>query len=653
MSLKPLMFTVGLIDRVTGPAQSVQSSFSDIIDTARSGFIDIGVGVAGIAGTGMALQSLVQPAIEMEKALGTLASLDLPEDQLRNLGQDAIKLSTELGISASDITRSAYAIQSAMGVDLTGNELSEFTRASSILAKATLSDSETITNYMATMYGVFNKSATEMGRSEWVNQMTGMTAEAVKMFRTSGSEMASAFANLTSSATDFGVSMSEQMAILGTLQNVIPSGSEAATAYRGFLAGAQKAQGSLGVQLFADADLTELLPIQDILSNLEDVGTMDLTSAFGSQEAVKFLSILQNNIGSLNSGLDNLGNTDNMEEALKMARTNTDPWDRLASSLDAVRIGFGSGLLPILTPLVNRLTDVAVIIYDFTELFPNITRYVGIATSIIFGFVGALSALTVITGLATLVTKGWAIGAKIVTKITKIWAAIQWTLNFALAAMASPIGLIVIGLTALAAVGYAVWLGIKALWDLFKDSAAAEYLMGMIEGVVNWFKSLGGVIDWAIEKINLIPGIEIGTETDDIPGTEAPVTPQLTETIPDLGTSVLPVSTSLSEQELLPAQTFDMTPLTPVALNNPALESQTPTPSVPEMVEPVMNVDSMKVEIPYLKEGTNSEVPSGGITNQISKSINDNSSRSNQITINSSSPFTAAHLNEYLLMEGG
>lgn len=514
--LQKLLFSISLLDKVTGPAGKITKALGNTAASAKSAFADIGIGALGITGAGMAMKSIVQPALDMQRALGSLASLGMADNDLKEFGRGAVKLSTELGVSASSLARSAYDLQSAMG--LGGAELSEFTKVSGVLAKATLADSSTITKYMTTMYGVFNKSANEMGRTDWVQQMSGMTAEAVRMFRTSGTEMASAFGSLTSSATDFGVSMSEQMAILGTLQNVIPSGSEAATAYRSFLAGAQKAQGSLGVKLFADVEMKELLPIQEILDGVKGMGSMELQSAFGSQEAVKFLSILQNNVGSLSDGLTGIGNIKGMEKAFTMADKNIDPWEQLTASIEAVKIGFGSALLPVLNPLVGTMAEGASTLYRWADLFPEITKYIGIGVASIIGLTGVIAGLSIVSGIAKVAMIGWGMAATVTNGIVtalsgvmRIFRTVMLAVNIAM--FANPIGLIIGGIAALVmAVGACIywWDDLKAA---FLDTAWGTGLMNLIGDLIGWFKNLQGIagtaVGWVVDKLNMIPGINI------------------------------------------------------------------------------------------------------------------------------------------------
>ena len=59
-------------------------------------------------------------------------------------------------------------------------------------------------------------------------------ATAVKNYKTSGSEMASAISALGATATNANVPLEEQLAIMGQLQTTM-SGSEAATKYKSFL----------------------------------------------------------------------------------------------------------------------------------------------------------------------------------------------------------------------------------------------------------------------------------------------------------------------------------------------------------------------------------------------------------------------------------
>ncbi|MCY4641102.1 MAG: phage tail tape measure protein, partial [Gammaproteobacteria bacterium] len=358
-ALKPLMFTVGLVDKITGPAQKATKSFDGLITTAKSGFRDMAAGAIGLAGTGALIYQSLTPAIEMNRALGEVKSLGVQEEALEQLNNAALEFSANYGSAADEFVRASYDIQSAIG-GLSGDELSAFTTASGVLAKGTKSDVATITNYMGTMYGVFKNTADEMGKSNWVEMVAGQTATAVQMFKTTGSEMASAFGSIGASATAMGIDMSEQIAVLGTLQATM-SGSEAATKYNAFIGGAVSAQDKLGVSFFdATGNMKSMTDVLGILQG--EIGHLDkaaqytsLKDAFGSDEAVKLIQLLMTDTEGLAGSITQLGEVQSMEQAAAMAEAMTDPWMQLAEGMNAVRIAIGQALLPVINPLIDTM----------------------------------------------------------------------------------------------------------------------------------------------------------------------------------------------------------------------------------------------------------------------------------------------------------
>ncbi len=146
------MMQVALVDQVTKPLAGINAQMDKVSKAGRQGWSNMAMGATTVAGGVMAIQGALGPAIEMDRALAEVASLDVQKDVLGALGREALKLSVQYGNSATEIVRSSYDIQSAIA-GLEGNELPAFTRASTTLAKATKADTATITNYMGTMYG--------------------------------------------------------------------------------------------------------------------------------------------------------------------------------------------------------------------------------------------------------------------------------------------------------------------------------------------------------------------------------------------------------------------------------------------------------------------------------------------------------------------
>ncbi len=522
MSLpQPLMFTVGMIDQITKPIAKISKGLNGLTNDYQRGTMKMASGVAGIAASGYALQNALMPAIEMDRALGEVKSLGVRESALKQLTDTSYEFALKYGKSSTEFVKSSYDIQSAIA-GLNDNDLSAFTLSSNVLAAATKADAGTITNYMGTMYGIFKNQANAMGKSEWVEQLTGMTATAVQAFKTTGAEMSSAFTSIGAEATSAGIGMNEQMAILGTLQATM-SGSEAGTKYKSFLAGVGKAQDALNLS-FTDSQ-GAMLPMVDILNQIKgkygetiDVAEGDaLKKAFGSAEAVATINLLMNDIDGLGQSIDSLGNVTGMQQAEKMAMDMTDQSQRLAQSWFVIRAAWGSAILPVFNKFVGLIADMGTSVVWFTEAFPNLTKWIGYAAVGVLGLVAAGGLFTLMMGAGKMAMVAWTVGAMAWGGIT---AALTTGLTFLKGAMlalnivmyANPIGLIVAGITlAIAAVGALVY-----YWD---DLKATMGEWGWIKAIGGIFSSVWGGIksifndtmDWIIDKLNLIPGVDIDT----------------------------------------------------------------------------------------------------------------------------------------------
>lgn len=465
-----LNFILKLTDQVSAPLGKVKMGFNELAEKGQDNIRQMGFGLAGMVGAGLAINESLQPALEMNRALGEVKSLGVAEDALQRLNDKALQFSVAYGANARDFVASAYDIQSAIA-GLTGEQLSSFTNASNLLAKATKADAGTITSYVGTMYGIFKNQADAMGKAEWVENLTGQTALAVQMFKTTGKDMSDAFTSIGASATSAGIGLSEQVAILGTLQATM-GGAEAGTKYKAFLSGVGGAQEKLGLS-FTDSQ-GRMLPMLQILDKLKgkfgdtlDVAESDaLKKAFGSDEAVGLIKLLMTDTTGLANSMEQLGNVHGLEQAEKMAKAMIDPWQQFGAAVQALRIAFGQALIPLLTPLMERLTAIAGTLTRWAGLFPNITKLLGMVTLGVLGFIAAIAGLTILHGIIGM-----------------------------LSMLASPITLIVIGLAALTVgVGLAIyyWDDLKAA---FGDTAWFQAIVVMLTPVVMLFRVFCAVIN--------------------------------------------------------------------------------------------------------------------------------------------------------------
>jgi len=506
-ALQNLTFMVSLLDKVSGPAGAMMKTMDSVTTRIQSGYRKIGYGAAGLAGTGYALDNLLQPTKEMQAAIGSLKSLDVTDETLSKLTKTSLQFSTQFGESSSEFVNSAYQIQSAIS-GLTGNELPDFTRASAILAKGTKADMGTITDYVGTMYNIFQKQADAMGRSDWINMLAGQTAIAVNIFKAEGNEIAAAFQNLGALASSKGIALSEQLAVIGNLKGALP-GPEAGTAYRSFLEKVFEAQDKLNLK-FVDSQ-NHMLPMVDILTKIrgkygdlsDETKAFEVSKAFGkSPEAMKLITALIKNIDGLNSSMGQIGDKDAFARATKMAQAMTMPWDRATQGAKSLQTIIGMQLLPEINLFFDKINGGIETLSRWSDLFPELTRFVSLAVLGIFGLIAGLSALSVVVGVVSIAWIG---------------------LTSPLFLVPALIGVVVYSIYDLIRSGqelmaeWQVFETVFSAWDSVQAAVtgAIEYIMSAFDALKSWLHNfnlweflLSGV-DALIGKINMIPGVNI------------------------------------------------------------------------------------------------------------------------------------------------
>jgi TP901 family phage tail tape measure protein len=577
-----LAFILSLTDKVSAPLGKVKTSFSDLANQGQENIKQVGIGLAGMVGAGVAITESLQPALEMNRALGQVRSLGVAEDALDSLNRKALEFSVAYGTHANEFVESAYSISGAIQ-GLTGEQLATFTNTSNLLAKATKADAGTMGEYLGTMYNLFKTQADAIGKDTWVEKLGGQTALATKLFRTNGDQLKDAFKEVGAIATSFGVDLAEQFAVIGSLSSTM-EGGDAGGRYKAFFENASAGAEKLGLKLTDQQG--KMLPILDVLDKLQGkLGDLNsasasakLLEAFGG-EGAQVIGALAKDTDRLKNGLDQLGKVRGLESAEQMAKAMVDPWQQFGAAVQALRIAFGQSLIPLLTPLMDRLVGIASTLTRWTQLFPNITRVIGIVVLVILGLAGVMATMTAVVGLSKLVWLSlvtiwkvltWTgfrsiamflvhtvmISAFIVGLVAMytwmgivrgamlLWQGAIWLVNAAM--LANPILLIIAGIVALVALVVAA----VVYWDQWTaalmNTAAFKWVSDQLQQLSDWFGSMGGWSDMAsaawngivsifksaisglIEMLNKIPGVEIDAKFGEMPNaSNLPALPQI------------------------------------------------------------------------------------------------------------------------------
>lgn len=402
-AVQGLEYIISLTDQLSAPLKGVMKSIDDLGKRGADSMKNIGIGVAGIVGAGVALKSALDPAIEFSRAINEVKAAGIGASGLEKVEQFALDFSSSFGIASNEVVNSVNEIARAID-GLTDDELISFSKGSNILAKATGSSVQEMGSYLSTMYGIFQQEADRMGKSKWVEMMAGQATLTANMFKSSGESLSQAFTNLMSTGQSKGVELAEQFAVLGNLQSVMPGGMSG-TKYAAFLNGVGKASKKLGLD-FLDAN-NRMLPITDILAKIkksygdtiDEVEAQQLAKAFGTNDAVQVINYLLPKIDSLKDNIKEIGGVNNLDDAVRVSKITTDSWMRFSAILQNIKIAIGVEILKKIEPLFNRMADLGQEFVAWLKTYKNIARWIGYAVGALIGFTGLTAALTLMSGI--------------------------------------------------------------------------------------------------------------------------------------------------------------------------------------------------------------------------------------------------------------
>ncbi|EDA3265273.1 phage tail tape measure protein [Salmonella enterica subsp. enterica serovar Bovismorbificans] len=524
--MKQLDFTLSLIDKLSRPLKQAQSSVTGFAEKSKAAFMQIGGGVLALAGTGMAIRGALSPAIEMYDALNDAASKGIDDQALKAVQRDALRFSTTYGASAVEFVQSTESINSAIA-GLTGNELPKVTKVANTLAFALKSTAAETAEFMGQMFGNFSADAERLGKVQFAEQLAGKMVYMRKVFGTEMGTIKDLMEGARGVGTNYGVGLDEQLAVLGQLNRTL--GTEASSAYEGFMTGAIEGGKKLGLS-FTDAT-GKMLSMPEMLIKLQGKygkslegnlkAQAELDAAFGDSSAV--VKHLYGNVALLQRNITELGGSDGLKRTQEMASKLVKPWDRFVQILKAIQTVIGLTLIPVLYPVLNRLADMGQTFARWMQLFPNIARVIGYAAMALLGFAAVGAVANIVMGASKFIMAGLRGIWVAMTAVTKAYTAMVWlaqiavtawnaTLKFLrgallavrMAAIMAGIGinlmswpvLLVIGAIALLAAG--CWLLIKH-WDTVKAAVMETSAFQACARVVAW---LAGVFSTAWQFIS-------------------------------------------------------------------------------------------------------------------------------------------------------
>lgn len=523
-SVFKLSLIMNMVDHLTGPMGAVQSSVDGSVSklqAANSAFgsmVSTGSAMATLGGEiTSAVLAPVEATFETRRAIGELASLGVQD--LAAIEAAATDFSsTWAGTTKSDFITAAYDIKSGIA-SLSDEGIADYTRLAGLTATATKATTAEMTSLFATGYGIYKDYYDDMSDLEFGEMFSSGISSAVRLYKTSGSEMSAAISRLGASATNANVPMEEQLAILGQLQATM-SGSEAGTKYAGFLRSAARGGEELGLS-FLDAN-NQLKSLPEILDQLQGkfgetidaAEKMELQKAFGDQQAIQFIDLFYNKTDQLQGGIldvyDALGEGIGVTEEMANKINEVEPaqFEVLQQKIHNVKESIGTALLPTVNDFLGKgaevIERVGVWIENNQELVAIILKValaiggvLTVAGSLVavFGTVGMIVTKT-ISGFKMLKSGFLLVKGALSPLIGTVW-------KFTAALLANPVTWIVIGIIALIAAIYLLWTkcewfrdGVMAVVNFIKEKvgAAIEFIKGIFSGIANFIGNIFGKI---------------------------------------------------------------------------------------------------------------------------------------------------------------
>ncbi|WP_332642428.1 phage tail tape measure protein [Escherichia sp. Lx600-2] len=430
--MNSLDFTLSLIDNVTQPLKQAQSALSNFANESQKAFTQSAIGVAGLAGALFSLKGLLDPALQMNEALQTTSLQGVDASAMKNVTQAAMKFSAQYGKSSVEFTQSALTIRKAIQ-GVADNELPYLTTVTNTTATALKSTADETTAYMGQMFSQFSTYANQVGKSQFAEELAGKALYMSQAFGTSMADITGLMEGARSAGTHFGVGIDEQLAVLGELQRTL--GTEASSAYEGFMTGAADGAKKLGLS-FVDAS-GKMNSLPEMLGKLQQKyganidgnlkAQKEIEAAFGDSAIV--VKQLYGDVDVLRKNITALGANDGMKRTREMAEQLADPWERLMAIWTNVRVAVGMTLLPVINPLVNKIAEMGQTVQRWLTLFPNIAKYVGYIATSITGVAAAGAMANIVMGISKFIWAGLVVVWKLSLSTLKLIPGAVWLAN--------------------------------------------------------------------------------------------------------------------------------------------------------------------------------------------------------------------------------
>jgi TP901 family phage tail tape measure protein len=482
-------------------------------------------GLLGATGAAVAMSVPVSAAISFESSMADVRKVvdfETPK-QFKAMEQDILNLSKRIPMAAEGL---AQIVAAGGQAGLARDELVAYAEAAAKMGVAFDITADEAGQIMAQWRSAFKMNQEQVNTlADQINLLGNTTAasapkisEVVRRIGPLGEVGGAAAAQIAAlGATMVGAGVEEEVAATG-IKNLILSmvAGESATKSQAeaFQALGMDAK-QMAVMMQKDAQGAIMSVFQALQKLPKEKQAAVLSELFG-KESIGAIAPLLTNLDALQENFKKVGDATQYAGSMNKefearSATTANKLQLLQNNAKALSIAVGNILLPTVNSIAEKLSVAAQKVEVFTQKHPALTRALVIGAAAVTGLVFAVTGLGLAFSLViSPITRfyAWATKVELMSKLatagTRAWAAAQRVLNLVM--RANPIGLVITAIGLLIAAGVYLYKN----WDTVRAKASQLW-----ETISNAFRSgVNKAIDWInrlIEKVNLIPGINIKT----------------------------------------------------------------------------------------------------------------------------------------------
>ena len=299
---------------------------------------------AAMAGSGLLLAGgLLAARVESSKLEANIRSLGVTAAETDKIAQSTRIMASEYGLAKETFLGGIYDIKSAVS-SLDPGQLAGITEQVARLAIATKGDFGGLSDLFGTTHAQFKRMYKDLSDEKFGELFGNTITYAANVYKTEGAKMQQAMQALGASGASLGITLEEQSAVLGRLQNTMLAGV-AGTSFRAFLSNVGEGFQKLGLQA-TDAK-GKLKSVPDLLAQIQkkfgtelDVKEMEqMKKAFGTEEALSFVKELLPNFKDLKDEIKTIKDLNAKGDFGFVDFSAKENMKSLAAQLD--RLGFG------------------------------------------------------------------------------------------------------------------------------------------------------------------------------------------------------------------------------------------------------------------------------------------------------------------------